>query len=195
MYFLKYPHGVYIVLTILLGKSRASKERNLHVVDRRSFVAGFGMSSLPISTEAAIKNTVVPGDLAKFLQDFQGLSSGTATAMASRAERLIGDRCSILIGDVNGLDVEFTQQMERRRNWLLRGVPSSEALLANAVGLACTRASEQLNRTRSSFRWFSGCSFGSAAAHLFRGNKSKLLVVMRGHPENAGLARLDVVTT
>lgn len=162
-------------------------------VDRRSFVAGISLSSLPIPAGASINVALPHADIAALLRRQLGLSHGTADAMASRAQRFVGNSCTVLTGASNGQDVELGQAANRSGSWLLRGVAASEAHLADAVGFACPRAAGQLGGVGASFRWFSGCSFGAATAHLFLGNKSSLFVVTHAQRASVIPKRLDIV--
>lgn len=162
-------------------------------VDRRSFVAGMGMTTLPVSVSAMAQPHVLFADIGDFLGERLRLSAATASAMMSRALRFTGTTGAVLVGSSDGTQVELSHDTAHRGSWLLRGVPASDAILADAVAFACPRATEQLFRPGVSFRWFSGCSFGGATAHLFRGNKSALFLVTRGSPAAAQPKRLDVV--
>lgn len=163
-------------------------------VDRRSFVAGMGLSSLPIPITASVKFALQPADLAALLRKQLGLSCGTADAMASRAPRFVGGSGTVLTGASNGKDVELGEAVDRSGSWLLRGIAASEVHLADAVGIACPRAAGQFGGLGASFRWFSGCSFGAATAHLFRGNKSSLFVITRAQRDSVIPKRLDIVS-
>lgn len=163
-------------------------------VDRRSFVAGMGLSSLPIPANASINFTLPHADVAALLRKQLGLSRGTADAMASRVQRFVGHSGTVLTGASNGQGFQLGQEADRSGSWLLRGIAASEAHLADAVGFACPRAAGQLGGVGSTFRWFSGCSFGAATAHLFRGNKSSLFVVTRAQRDSVIPKRLDIVS-
>lgn len=164
-------------------------------IDRRSFVAGMGMSTLPVPLGAKMQADASLGDLRQLLGDRLGLSAATASAMASRALRFTGTTGALLLGSFDGERVELSHDSGHHGTWLLRGVAGSQRLLADAIGFACPRAAGQLGGIGVSFRWFSGCSFGAATAHLFRANKSSLFLVTRASPAKVQPRRLDVVLT
>ena len=161
-------------------------------IDRRSFLAGVSVSTLPVPALALRQIKAPLRDVSRLLEGRLGLSEATATAMAARARRFTGGFTAILVGSSDGKAVKFNHDLDRQGHWLLRGLANYDWLLADATAFACDRAQAQLYGSGASFRWFSGCSFGSATAHLFRGNKSALFLVTRA-AQAAQPRRLDVV--
>jgi hypothetical protein len=162
-------------------------------VDRRSFVAGIGISTLPVPALATQQASQQRPDIPKYLEDGLNLSVSTSAAMASRARCFTGDFATILAGSSDGIHVEHANNPARHGRWLLRGETLSDTLLANAMAFVCPIAQAQLERASASFRWYSGCSFGGATAHLFRGSKSALFLVTRTPPKGFQAKRLDIV--
>lgn len=162
-------------------------------VDRRAFVAGMSVSTLPVSAGTNTLSNIPVSDIGRLLGERLDVSAATASAMESRALRFTGATGALLIGASDGERVVLARDSSRHGNWLMRGVAGSERVLANATAFACHRATEQLERAGMSFRWFSGCSFGGATAHLFRGNKSSLFLITRATPAVVQPRRLDIV--
>jgi len=162
-------------------------------VDRRSFVSGIVISTLPVPALATTDAHLSPEECSELLADRLGMAAATMTAMTRRAQRFTGESTAMLMGSADGTKVELLRTSSRTGTWLIRGNDVSQALLADATAFICERAQTQLAGPGASFRWFSGCSFGGASAHLFRGNKSALFLVTRAAPKTVQPKRLDIV--
>ena len=162
-------------------------------IDRRSFVAGVGLGALPISADQPVTSKALIADFGQMLCSCLEIPAATAVAMAGRARRLVGTSGAVLTGAADGQKVQLSQMPGKQGTWLLRGVPDSETILANATALLCERASGRLGEIGVSFRWYSGCSFGGATAHLFRGGKSAVFLVTHTVPTHIVPKRLDIV--
>lgn len=164
-------------------------------VDRRSFVAGMGVSTLPLPVYAgAYPHHPAPTIAAyNLLIDRLALSTATAEAMMGRARRLTGAAGLVFFGSPDGSEFKLLHAESRTGTWLLRGQSDGRELLSDAVAFACERASDKLLQGSAYFRWFSGCSFSGYGAHLFRGHKSAMFVVSRAYSNLSG-SRLDIVT-
>ena len=160
-------------------------------VDRRSFVAGIGLSPLPIPTGSHPEPRASISNVAELLVERLDLSASTAAAMAGRARRFVGASGTVLSGASDGQRVQLSHGYSGI--WVLRGVPASEEILADATAFLCSRAAHRVCGLAASFRWYSGCSFGGATAHLFRGSKSAVFLVTRAVPAKIVPGRLDVV--
>ncbi len=162
-------------------------------IDRRSFVAGVGFGALPIAGCQPATAHASIADIGLVLGSSLNIPKATGTAMAGRARRLVGSSGVVLSGSSDGHSVQLVHPPGKHGSWLLRGAPESEAILANATAFLCERAAARLGEIGASFRWYSGCSFGGATAHLFRGNKSAVFLVTRTVPEHIVPKRLDIV--
>lgn len=162
-------------------------------IDRRAFVAGVGIGALQISGCKPATNYESVADIGRALGSDLNIPEATGTAMAGRARRLVGNLAVVLSGLSDGQSVQLAHAPGKHGSWLLRGVPESEAILANATAFLCARAAARLGEIGASFRWYSGCSFGGATAHLFRGSKSAVFLVTRAVPEHIVPKRLDIV--
>lgn len=162
-------------------------------IDRRSFVAGVGIGALPISGCQPAVAQISVTDIGLMLGSGLNISEATGAAMAGRARRFVGRSGAILSGSPDGQSVQVVHAPSKHGSWLLRGVPGSETILACATAFLCERATDRLAEIGASFRWYSGCSFGGATAHLFRGSKSAVFLVTRAVPEHIVPKRLDIV--
>ncbi|TXI48865.1 MAG: hypothetical protein E6Q50_09225 [Lysobacter sp.] len=170
-------------------------------IDRRSFLSGMAISGTAIGMAisgwtvpvAAQAPTITPITLAPLLlRDRLGLSAATAQAMYGRARRFSGSTCIMLLGGADGHSVELSDDTIHQGAWHLRGISSGHILLADAIGFACERSREHILQAKVSYRWFSGCTFGGATAHLFRGLNSTIFLVTRADSSTPP-SRLDVV--
>lgn len=162
-------------------------------VDRRSFVAGIGIGTLPVSVTDPLRMRGATTEIADHIEKRLALSAQTVAAMTSRARRFVSGSGDLLVGSSDGRTVELAHDSRFKGSWLLRGVPESHEILAGATAFLCDRAIDRLFGLSASFRWYSGCCFGGAAGNLFRGAKSSVFLVTRALPANVVPRRLDIV--